>query len=77
MSYSYAKTKYQSIKKRSFESFLDLFLICTYTSDKSLQSATIEKFKLFDYNDSRIPEALGAYQLVNSLGQTLKNRLIK
>jgi hypothetical protein len=66
MSYSFAKTKFQSIRKRSFESFLDLFLICTYTSDKSLQSATIEKFKQFDYNDSRISEALGAYQLAKN-----------
>jgi len=57
MSYSYAKTKYQSIRKRSFESFLDLFLISTYTSDKSLQSATIENFKQFDYKDTRIPKA--------------------
>jgi len=70
MSYSFAKTKFQSIRKRSFESFLDLFLICTYTSsfldlflictytsDKSLQSATIEKFKQFDYN---------AYQLAKN-----------
>jgi hypothetical protein len=66
MPYSYAKTKYQSIKKRSFESFLDLFLICAYTSDKSLRSATIENFKQFNYKDTRIPKSLGAYQLAKN-----------
>lgn len=66
MSYSFAKIKYQSIKKRSFESFLDLFLICTYIGDKSLLSANIGSFKDFDYNDSRVSQALGVYQLAKN-----------
>jgi len=69
MSYSFARTKYQSIKKRSFESFLDLFLICTYINDKSLLSANIESFQLFNYNDLRIPKVLGAYQLAKNTNE--------
>lgn len=66
MSFSLAKTKFLSIKTRSFKSFLDLFLICTYISDKSLLSANIENFKVFNYNDSRISKALGVYQLAKN-----------
>lgn len=66
MLYTTAHSKYQRIKQRSFVSFLDLFLICIYTSDKSLLSANIENFQLFNYNDSRIPEARGAYQLAKN-----------
>lgn len=65
MSYSYAKTRYRSIKKRSFETFLELFLVSTYIDDKSLQSANEENFAAFDYTDERIPKALTAYQLGN------------
>jgi hypothetical protein len=63
MSYLIAKSRYQRIKKRSFESFIDLFLVCTYLDDKILQNANEANFALFDYNNARIPEALTAYQL--------------
>ena len=69
MLFTIARSKYQRIKQRSFESFLDLFLICTYTIDKSLQSANMESFKLFNYDDSRIPKALGAYQLAKNVNE--------
>jgi 5-methylcytosine-specific restriction endonuclease McrA len=65
MSYSHARTRYKSIKKRSFETFLDLFLVSTYIDDKSLHNANEEKFSAFGYSDERIPKALTAYQLGN------------
>ena len=66
MSYSHAKTRYRSIKKRSFETFLELFLVSTYIDDKSLQSANEDNFAAFDYTDERIPKALTAYQMGNN-----------
>jgi hypothetical protein len=63
MSHKVAKARYQSIKKRSFETFLDLFLVSTYINDISLLSANEENFAEFNYDDVQIPEALTAYQL--------------
>ena len=59
-----AKNKYAAIKTRAFKSYLDLFLICSYITDKNLShSAILETFKTFDYNDKRIPKANTAYQI--------------
>lgn len=63
MKYTIAKSRYKSIKDRSFETFIDLFLIRSYLDDSSLQNATLQAFKSFNYDDSRIKECLEAYQL--------------
>jgi len=63
MLYTSAHKKYRSIKERSFKTFLDLFLICTFINDNTLESATESNFSSFDYDDPRIPKALKAYQI--------------
>lgn len=63
METSIALSKYRSIKKRSFDSYLELFLICSYINDESLEKATIKEFKEFNYSDDRIQNAIKALQL--------------
>lgn len=63
MSYSIAHSKYQNIKIRSFKSFLDLFLICTFLSDKNLKNVSENSFSNFNYDDPRISKAIKAHQL--------------
>lgn len=63
MTFSHAQKKYQNIKKRAFDTFIDLFLICCFIQDKSLINANEENFISFDYEDERMSKALKAYQL--------------
>lgn len=62
MENSKSRTRYNSIKERSFKSYLDLFLIRCYLDDKTLSNATFDAFILFDLNDSKIFDCYQAYQ---------------
>lgn len=76
MSYKIAKSRYKSIKERSFETFLDLFLIRHYLEDPKLTSANFENFQRFSYYDDRNKDCLKAYQLASGTaefyGQSVK-----
>ncbi len=63
MTYKLAKSRYKSIKDRSFKTFLDLFLIKCYLSDETLANATLESFYTFNYDDLEMAKCLEAFQL--------------
>ncbi len=58
-----ALSKYRSIKQRSFDNYLELFLICSYITDETLDNANLKTFQSFNYDDSRISKAIEALQL--------------
>jgi hypothetical protein len=66
MANSIALSKYRSIKQRSFDNYLELFLICSYITDESLENATIKEFQKFKYDDDRIQQAIKALQVSKS-----------
>jgi hypothetical protein len=88
-SFSIARNKYTAIFNRAFNSYLDLFLVSSYLSNKDLNiSATIENFKFFYYEDKRNKQALNAYQLakgtdefngqpINHLDKEIREWLLK
>lgn len=75
MSFKIAKSRYKSIEDRSFETYIDLFLIRSYLDNSSLKQATLQSFESFNYNDARIKECLKAYQLPSDNSEFQKRSL--
>jgi hypothetical protein len=78
LTFNKANQKYTALKSRAFKSYLDIFLISSYISNKDLSvSATLETYKSFDYNDKRISKANKAFQLSkdadNFIGSPLRD----
>ncbi|MEP2025405.1 hypothetical protein [Reichenbachiella sp.] len=58
-----ALSRYSSIKTRSTERFIELFLIWCFFEDTTLSNATFDRFKSFSYDDPLLGECNHAFQL--------------